>query len=263
VLPISNPANLVVYGKQLPPLLAWLKVFLLPSLASIIVTFVMLRWISSGDLKGKMEDGAEIPKLSTGGRHAAWGIAMAGAVLISASALGLDLGLPTFIAAVLAVLFATRVNVQSIAAVGGAVSWSVLPLVAGLFVMVEALNGAGASRAIGAAIRSCSALPPLAGSLAASFGVAALSNVMNNLPSGLLTGSVLQGIQAPDHIRHALLVGVDLGPNLSVTGSLATLLWLIALRREGEHVSAWAFLKAGMVVMPPALLVAAGIVALG
>ena len=146
---------------------------------------------------------------------------------------------------------------------GGAVSWSVLPLVAGLFVMVEALDGAGALRGIRAAIQSCSAFPPFAGSLVASFGIAALSNLMNNLPSGLLTGSAMQGLHFPDHIRHALLLGVDLGPNLSVTGSLATLLWLIALRREGEHVSGWTFLKAGVFVMPPALLLAIAVIAFG
>ena len=49
---------------------------------------------------------------------------------------------------------------------------------------------------------------------------------------------------------------MDLGPNLSVTGSLATILWLVAIRREGEDVSAWRFLKLGAIVMPPALLLA-------
>jgi arsenical pump membrane protein len=240
-----------------------LKAFLLPSLISIAVTFLMLRLISSDALKGKTEDGVEIPELSTEGLRAAWGIGMAGAVLISASALGMDLGLPTFVAAVAAVLLATRANVKAITAVAGAVSWSVLPLVAGLFVLVEALDSAGALRGISVAIQGFSGLPPLAGSLSASFGVAVLSNIMNNLPSGLLTGSALQGIPSSDHIRHALLVGVDLGPNLSVTGSLATVLWLIALRREGEHVGAWTFLKAGVFVMPPALLLATAAIVVG
>ena len=54
----------------------------------------------------------------------------------------------------------------------------------------------------------------------------------------------------------SLLFHVDLGPNLSVTGSLATILWLTALRREGQHVGAWPFLKLGLLVMPPALLLA-------
>lgn len=103
----------------------------------------------------------------------------------------------------------------------------------------------------------------MAGSLSASFGVAFLSNVMNNLPSGLLAGSALQAALFPDYIRNAVLVGIDLGPNLSVTGSLATVLWLLALRREGEHVSAWTFLKTGMLVLPPALFLAAAILVIG
>ena len=50
------------------------------------------------------------------------------------------------------------------------------------------------------------------------------------------------------------MIGVDLGPNLSVTGSLATILWLIALRRENLNVSFWDFLKVGVIAMPIALL---------
>lgn len=79
---------------------------------------------------------------------------------------------------------------------------------------------------------------------------------MNNLPSGLLAGSAVQATKVAPHVRDAVLVGVDLGPNLSVTGSLATVLWMIALRREGEQISALDFLKIGMLVMPPALLLA-------
>ena len=57
-------------------------------------------------------------------------------------------------------------------------------------------------------------------------------------------------------MRSAVAIGIDLGPNLSVTGSLATILWLVALRREGEHVSAWQFLRVGALVMPVALVAA-------
>jgi arsenical pump membrane protein len=57
-------------------------------------------------------------------------------------------------------------------------------------------------------------------------------------------------------VTSAVLIGVDLGPNLSVTGSLATILWLTALRREGQNVTAWTFLRLGALVMPPALVLA-------
>ena len=77
---------------------------------------------------------------------------------------------------------------------------------------------------------------------------------MNNLPVGLIVGSVAASDQLPSQVIGAMLVGVDLGPNLSVTGSLATILWLVALRRERLEVGTWSFLRLGIFVMPPALV---------
>lgn len=264
VLPISNPANLVVYGKTIPPLFDWLKIFALPSIASILVTYAVLRCRLRGELSGRVADGSEPVPLTRRGRDAAWGIVVTGGILMASSARGFDLGLPTCIAASLSVLIATRANARAVAAVGRGVSWSVLPLVAGLFVIVEALNQTGASQQIQAALRWATGLAPISGAISASFGIAALSNLMNNLPSGLLAGGALQssGTAIPHHIRDAVLIGVDLGPNLSVTGSLATILWLIALRREGERISAWQFLKIGALVMTPALLLSTVLLAL-
>lgn len=256
VLPISNPANLVVYGKQMPALLPWLKLFILPSILSIGATFLVLRFVSRRDLQGEMETVADSAKLSAGGRRAAWGILFTGIILVGASAFGRDLGLPTCLAAVGAVLLATRFDRSELTGTVREISWSVLPLVAGLFVLVEALDGAGALEDAGRGLRALIAMPYITGALAGAFSVGFVSNVMNNLPSGLLTGGAVRAVHVPGYIHHALLLGVDLGPNLSVTGSLATILWLIALRREGEHVSAWRFFKVGVLVMPPALLLA-------
>jgi arsenical pump membrane protein len=75
-------------------------------------------------------------------------------------------------------------------------------------------------------------------------------NLVNNLPVGLLAGRVVEMAGVPEQVRSAVLIGVDLGPNLSVTGSLATILWLAALRREHQKVSTWHFFKQGVVVMP-------------
>jgi arsenical pump membrane protein len=84
------------------------------------------------------------------------------------------------------------------------------------------------------------------------------SNLVNNLPAGLLASTMVQQAHPPASIVDALLIGVDLGPNLSITGSLATILWLIAIRREGEDVGFVRFLKVGVLVMPPALCLALG-----
>jgi len=88
VFPISNPANLVVFDQHMPPLVSWLKIFLLPSAASILITFLVLRWLSR----------------------------------------------------------VTRRNRSIPLRVAKGLSWSVLPLVAGLFVIVEALQHAGFER---------------------------------------------------------------------------------------------------------------------
>jgi arsenical pump membrane protein len=79
-------------------------------------------------------------------------------------------------------------------------------------------------------------------------------NIANNLPVGLIAGSVVVNDHLPASVIGAMLIGVDLGPNLSVTGSLATILWLVALRREGIEVNALRFLGLGLLVMPPALI---------
>ena len=81
---------------------------------------------------------------------------------------------------------------------------------------------------------------------------------MNNLPAGLIAESAVTPAHVPSVVRGALLIGADLGPNLSVTGSLATILWLLALKRDGETCTALEFLKMGTVVMPPALFLALG-----
>jgi arsenical pump membrane protein len=256
VLPISNPANLVVYGQSLPPLLPWLRVFAVPSLLSIGATFAALRWHSRKSLAASIQPTGEPAHLSPSGRRAVWGIALTAMVLLAASASGQPLGMPALIASVMALLAATGASASASKQLVREVSWSILPFVAGLFVLLEGLTKVGVSQSAAQAIHRVALFPAWAGTLAASFGVTFLSNIVNNLPSGLLTGRALEITQASPQIRDALLIGVDLGPNLSVTGSLATLLWLIALRREGIHVSGWTFLRTGAIVMPPALLLA-------
>jgi arsenical pump membrane protein len=138
------------------------------------------------------------------------------------------------------------------------ISWGVLPLVAGLFVLVEGLNRTGVLGALSQLLNTAAEKWVAATAFGAGTIVAVASNLMNNLPVGLIAGSAATAANLPQQVSGALLIGVDLGPNLSVTGSLATILWLVALRREGQEISAWKFLWLGLVVMPPALLLALG-----
>jgi arsenical pump membrane protein len=264
VLPISNPANLVIYGAHMPPLLRWLPLYGLPALLSVVVTYVVLRLTQRRSLCQPVDTEVEMPALSTCGHLTAWGIAATSAILLAASGFGIALGLPTFLAGL-----ATAVLVLSCSSVGPMATvktmpWGVLPLVAGLFVLVEALEKTGATQALAMLLQQLIAQSSVLAAWASGIVLAVGCNLVNNLPAGLIAGRVVEVAQAPEHVRAAVLVGVDLGPNLSVTGSLATILWLSALRRDGHDVSAWSFLKLGVLVMPPALLAAiAGIVVFG
>ncbi|QNI33047.1 arsenic transporter [Alloacidobacterium dinghuense] len=256
VLPISNPANLVVFHLGMPPLAQWLRMFAVASVLSIVTTFAALFWYCRESLRGETETNIGNGHLSQTGKLALMGIGLVAVVLLTASALGKDLGLPTFATSVVVVMAISARERRNPVAIIRGISWSVIPLVAGLFILVEAVNRAGAAHLSQAALHAVVNWPPVAAALATSLTIGVGTNLINNLPLGLIAGASVHQAHIVGSLRNAVLVGIDLGPNLSVTGSLATILWLIAIRKEGLHVSAWSFLKAGIIVMPSALLLA-------
>jgi arsenical pump membrane protein len=258
VLPISNPANLVLYGGHMPPLGAWMAAFALPSLASILVTFAVLRFTQRARITGDCESDVTRDPLSTGGKLAMLGIGLTALLLLVVSALDIELGLPTALAGIATAVIVSLLAGRSPLTLARSVSWGVLPLVAGLFVLVEALDRTGVIAWVAQGLRDMLADPTRAAAVSGTT-LAFVSNAMNNLPAGLVASSAIAQAHPPQIVTDALLIGVDLGPNLSVTGSLATILWLQAIRREGEDVSFLAFLKVGAVAMPLALLAALGI----
>jgi arsenical pump membrane protein len=256
-LPISNPANLVVFAGRMPHLAAWLAQFGGPTIAAVAATYLMLRLTQGRALRRDVIAHAVArPNLSCGGRHAAYGIAGTAVALTACSAVDLQLGLPTFICGGATAAIILAANRQAPWTLLRHIAWGVLPLVAGLFVLVEGLDRTGLIAALGSVLDQALRASVTGTAWASGVVLALACNLMNNLPAGLIAGSVISAAQPPAQIAGAVLIAVDLGPNLSVTGSLATILWLVALRREGEHFSALRFLRIGLWVMPPALLLA-------
>lgn len=257
VLPISNPANLVVFGERMPHLFEWLRQFTLPSVAAIVVTYLVLRLTQRRALaEESIESRVPHPTLGRGGKLTAIGIGAIGVVLLTASALDAPLGLPTFVCGIVTTAAVLAFNRHSPLPVMKGISWSVLPLVAGLFVMVEALAKTGAIGQLHRFLQAAIDQSPRQAAWGAGIVTSIADNIANNLPIGLLAGSVAASDHLSAPVLNAMLIGVDLGPNLSVTGSLATILWLVALRREKIDVTAWRFLQIGALVTPPALLAA-------
>jgi arsenical pump membrane protein len=262
LLPISNPANLVVFASHLPPLPVWLANFMAPSLVAIAATFFVLRATQRRELRESFASSVPLPPLTRGARLAALGILLTAVALLWASAAGLELGMPTFAAGGITTAAVLVLDRRSPWHIVKGVAWGVIPLVAGLFVLVAGLGRTGVLATLGGALQQLTLHSGHVAALAAGAGTAVASNVMNNLPVALIAGSIGTGAHVTPQLKDAMLIGVDLGPNLSVTGSLATILWLIALRREKIHLNGLTFLRLGALVMPAALLVSLAVIVL-
>jgi arsenical pump membrane protein len=266
VLPISNPANLVVFHTGMPPLGRWLADFGVPSLLSIIATFLVMRILFRDELCKSIECEVADEELSGSGKFVLAGLALMIAVLLTASAVKKDLGLPTCLAALAITAVVSIKSKSNPVKLAREISWGTLLLVAGLFVIVDAVESQGALSLTQQWLAWATSLGQNLGAMVVGFAVGIANNIVNNLPLGLIAGGTIQSVHTKGLMANAVLIGVDLGPNLSVTGSLATILWLLALRKDsgegtgGEKldVSFWKFLKIGAVAMPMALFSALG-----
>ncbi|MBA3820936.1 MAG: hypothetical protein H0X17_18765 [Deltaproteobacteria bacterium] len=127
-------------------------------------------------------------------------------------------------------------------------SWELVPFVFGVLVLATALARAGLTVELAALYAASPAPLTTIGAVAA-----AGSALINNHPMALLHSHALAG--APDAHVLAALIGGDLGPRLLPIGSLAGLLWMHALRRQGVTVRLRTFAGIGLAVTIPSLIV--------
>jgi len=117
--------------------------------------------------------------------------------------------------------------------------------------VVDTLGGIAVTRNI---LVWCAELPGALAPLATGFVTALASNLINNLPVGLNVGETLPAVHAAS--APAALIGINLGPNASIGGSLATLLWLRIVRRGGIVLAPFTFVRAGILSVVPSLVAA-------
>jgi arsenical pump membrane protein len=124
------------------------------------------------------------------------------------------------------------------------VPWRLVLLTEGLFLVVAALGRHGLDTLLAHVTHHGPLLTELVGASGA--------NVVNNLPAYL---AVQQAVPAGHTTTLlALLIGTNTGPLLLLSGSLATLLWRERCAARGLQISAWAFFRTGLLVVPPLLL---------
>jgi len=140
---------------------------------------------------------------------------------------------------------------------GAGISWGVFPFIAGMFLLVRGIEHQGATHQLGLLLARLAGHGTLQTAVVTTFFSAIGSNVINNVPMVAVMGSAIPSVHGASHpaLVYGTLVGCDLGPNLTIVGSLSTLIWLLLLRKRGVEVSSLDYAKLGIIVTPIMLLV--------
>jgi arsenical pump membrane protein len=138
--------------------------------------------------------------------------------------------------------------------------WQIVIFSLGMYLVVYGLRNAGLTDYVAGALTWLAGHGVWAATLGAGFGAAILSSVMNNLP-GVLIGALsiehAHGIPAltREMMIYANVIGCDLGPKFTPIGSLATLLWLHVLSKKDITISWGQYMRIGLLITPPVLLI--------
>ena len=160
--------------------------------------------------------------------------------------LGFDPAWPAAAGALVLALCAPRARAAEVAR---AIDLPLLGFVLGLGVIVRAVTAHGLGDAIGGLVPAGDGLGAL---LVAAAVAAVLANLLNNLPA-LLVLLPAAAASGPAVVL-AVLIGVNAGPNLTYTGSLATLLWRRVLHAHDTDTDVAEFTRLGVLVVPATLL---------
>ena len=253
LLPVSNLTNLLAFAASGLAFGRFAALMAVPWLAAIGVEYAVFGRFFTSDLStgGRADPGrgAPLPKV------ALVVVALTLAGFVVASAAGVNPAWVAFAgAAILAARALTRRTVAP-AALARAADPPFLLFVLGLGIVVAAVTDNGLGRALAPLLPAGTGLPAL---LATAALAAALANVCNNLPAVL----VLLPLAAPSGAGAvlAVLLGVNIGPNLTYTGSLATLLWRRIAHHHGSAPDLGEFTRLGLLTVPAALVL--GVLAL-
>ncbi|MFD7609334.1 SLC13 family permease [Streptomyces sp. NPDC059828] len=248
LLPVSNLTNLLAFAASGLSFTRFAALMALPWLVAIGVEYVVIRRFFATDL----DAGAQLPTAPASREVPVFALATVVCTLagfVVTSALGIS---PAWAAAAGAAVLACRALTRRSTTPTAIVQAAAVPLLAfvlALGIVVRAVVDNGLAGALGHLVPDGTGLPAL---LAIAALAAVLANLINNLPAVL----VLLPLTAPagPGAVLAVLLGVNIGPNLTYAGSLATLLWRRIVREHDTEVDLGEFTRLGLLAVPAALL---------
>jgi arsenical pump membrane protein len=267
LLPVSNPINIIILSHFPLDLLTFLRLLLLPSLIVIGINIGVFFLLYRHELQGQFKP-ERLPSANETIKHRGYfrytylvliGVAIA---YVLASATRVPLSLIAAGGAFLLLIGALGWKQSTLRETGKRISWSIFGFIAGMSIVVRSIEDTGLTAAFGNWLLQLSGGNSFGAVMVGTAGAALGTNLINNIPMAVVMTSALGSMQhAPVAVQHGFLAatmfGCDLGPNLTTVGSLATVLWLLILRRQGIDVSGLDYFKVGVIVTPIMLLAGA------
>jgi arsenical pump membrane protein len=248
LLPVSNLTNLLAFHASGLSFTRFAALMVLPMLAAVGAEWLVFGRFFATELdrphaaRSAPDEEAAGPRLP---RHAIVVVALTLAGFAASSALGIA---PVWVAAAGAVAMTAPSLARRATSpldLGRAAEPAFLVFVLGLGVIVAAASQRGLSSAVRTLLPGGSSLPDL---LLIAVVSAVLANLVNNLPATLILVPVAAAA-GPASVL-AVLIGVNVGPNLTYVGSLATLLWRRVLHAEDADVELGEFVRLGALTVP-------------
>jgi arsenical pump membrane protein len=249
LLPVSNLTNLLAFAACGISFTRFAALMALPWVVALAIEWIVLTRVFADDLRpaARPPEGATarapgVPRLAL----AIVALTLAGFAMSSLAGIA-----PVWFATAGAVAITLARPPQSATSLAAAAEPAFLVFVACLGIVVAAAGAHGLTSVVASALPTGTSLPDL---LAVAGISAVLANLVNNLPATLIVvGVVVAG--APGVVL-AMLIGVNVGPNLTYVGSLATLLWRRIIHAHDEQVDIARFLELGALTVPATLVAA-------
>ncbi|KOX21574.1 MULTISPECIES: SLC13 family permease [unclassified Streptomyces] len=248
LLPVSNLTNLLAFTATGLGFTRFALLMLLPWLTAVAVEYAVFRRFFARDLAAPA-DSTEPPEPVALPLFALVTVAATLAGFAVASATGVD---PAWAAAAGAAVLAVRALARRHTTPRALVRSASLPFLAfvlALGVVVRAVVDNGLGTVLAHLLPDGTSLPALLGTAALA---AVLANLINNLPATLALVPLAAG-SGPGAVL-AVLIGVNIGPNLTYAGSLATLLWRRIAHQHRHPVDLGEFTRLGLLTVPAALV---------
>ncbi len=264
MLPISNPVNLLPVDGFGITLGEYLRFLLLPTILAItinVVLFILIfRKVISASFKYDCTGFAV--KVDRFFIFTCIGLTLTAIGYIVTSVYGLPLSWPALGGAVVLLAGGFAFRRLSPRAVNSGISWSILLFIFSLALLVKGLENAGVTEALGRTMADLSSQNTLGAIVATSFGTAVGSNLINNWSMMMVSVSSISEISnsvaaSRQALIYSSIIGADLGPNITIIGSLSSMLWLVLLRQRGLNIHPLQYFKLGLIVTPPMLIIGA------